>query len=86
MYILSASGVFSTVGWSRGVSALKDAWVSPCVATHEGVCVRVAVRMGMAEFVSFGLRGSSVPSVEDGTPRATDGGCLLGVTTLGDRS
>ena len=53
--------------------------VSPGVATHGRVCVRVATGTGMAEPVSFGLRGSSVPSVEGGAPRATDGGSLLGV-------
>ena len=34
---------------------------------------------GMAKPVSFSLRGSSVPSVEGGAPRATDGGSLLGI-------
>ena len=30
--------------------------VSPGVATHGGICVRLAIRMWMAESVSFGTR------------------------------
>ena len=41
--------------------------------------MKVATRVGMTIPVSFCLRGSSAPAVEDGVPRATDGGFFLGV-------
>ena len=44
-----------------------------------GLCVRVAAGAGMAESVCFYPRGSSVPSVEGGAPRPTDGGSFLGI-------
>ena len=78
MYILAVSGIFSTVGWSRGWVPWGR-WSFHGAATHGEVCVRLAIGMGMAESVSIGLTGSSVPSVEGGAPRTTDSGFLLGI-------
>ena len=79
MYILAVSGVFGMVGWNRWWVTWGMLGVSPGVATCGGVCVKVATGIGMAESVSSGPGGSSVPSVEGGAPRATDGGSLLGI-------
>ena len=51
--------------------------MSPGVATYRGICVRVAIRAGMAESISSGLRESSVSLVKGRVPRATNGGSLL---------
>ena len=39
--------------------------MSPDVAIHRGICVGLAIGTGIAESISFGLRGSSV---EGGAP------------------
>ena len=52
---------------------------SPGVAAHVGICVKVAVRIGMVESVPFGFSGSSVSLAEVGAPKAADHGSLLGI-------
>ena len=52
--------------------------VSPGVATHGGLC-EGCHQDGDAESIPFCLKGSSVPSIQGGVPRAADGGSLLGI-------
>ena len=76
--MIMTSGVFSRVGWSREGN-VSEAGVPPGVATHRDVFMRVATGAGMMESVPFSLRGSSVSLAGGRSPRATNGGCLLGI-------
>ena len=76
MHMLATSGVQH--GWLEQWVSNVRSWVPPGVASHGDVCVRVAVRAGMMEFIPSGPRGSSV-SPEGGMPRATNSSSLLGI-------
>ena len=79
MYILAVYIVFGMVGWNRGWVTWRRLGMSSGVATHGGICMRVAIRAEMAGSVSSSLRGSSIHPVEGGDPMVTDDGSLLGV-------
>ena len=79
MHMLATSSVFSAVGWCSGWVMWRRLGVSPGVAAYRDICMRVAIRAGMAESVPSGLGGSSLSPVEGRTPRAANGGSPLGI-------
>ena len=61
------------------MSNVNEAGVPSCVAGCRDICMRVAIRAGMAESVPSGLLGSSVSQVEGGAPRAANGSSPFGI-------